>query len=206
MHAAKASEGRRPAVFLDRDGVLIEDVDLMTRPDQVRLLDGVAAAIAAIQSLDLAVIVVTNQAVVARGLCSEDDVRAVHTHIEKELVSLGAARPDGFYFCPHHPHANIEAYRTQCECRKPSPGMLSQAALEHHIDLANSFMIGDRPTDVLAGHRASCTTILLRTGLEEAPLIVGASRAELVPADHTCDSLLDAVRIIEAHHHRSPAP
>ena len=181
----------RPAIFLDRDGVVIRDVDLMTRVDQVELLPGAAPAIARIQGAGYAAVVVTNQSVVARGMCSEADVDAVHCEIDRRLIAAGARKIDEYRFCPHHPDADVVRYRVMCECRKPRPGMLREAAAALGLDLAASVMIGDRPTDVLAGHRAGCRTVLV--GTNEAPLIAGVDPAELVPPDHRAADLGAAI-------------
>ena len=163
----------RRAVFLDRDGVIIRDVDLLTRCDQVEVYPNVNRAINLLQSKDFAVVVVSNQPVVARGLVTERDVETVNAWIQKSLSREGGCQIDRFYFCPHHPNANLTQYRVTCDCRKPQPGMLLQAAQELDLDLAASYLVGDRPSDILAGHRAGCRTILLETGMHSAPLVVG---------------------------------
>jgi D-glycero-D-manno-heptose 1,7-bisphosphate phosphatase len=186
------------ALFVDRDGVLIEDIHLMTEVADVRILPGVAKAVARAQALGLAVVGVSNQSVVARGMCSEEQVATVNSHIESQLVAAGCRPFTGFYFCPHHPEATVARYRKLCECRKPKPGMLLRAAREHGIDLTSSFMVGDRPTDVLAGHRAGCTTIEVETGVHDVPLLSGVSADELVEPDHRCADLGTAVDFIAA--------
>src|SRR3954471_1497636 len=113
----------RPAVFLDRDGVVIEDGHYLGEAARVRLVHGAAAAIAALNRAGWAVVVVTNQSGVARGLFSEADGAAAHAHISALLGGQGA-RIDAFHFCPHHPEAEVPAFRVACECRKPRPGML----------------------------------------------------------------------------------
>jgi len=161
----------RRAVFLDRDGVIIEDIHLLTSPSQVRILDGVPEALSALAGAGFALIAVTNQTVVARGLATEDEVRRVHDEIDRRLHTAGGQPVDAYYVCPHHPAATRPEYRLDCECRKPRPGLLLRAARERGIDLAASYMIGDRVTDVIAGIRAGCTTILLETGAHAAPPI-----------------------------------
>ncbi|MBT8496450.1 MAG: HAD family hydrolase [Deltaproteobacteria bacterium] len=186
----------RPALFLDRDGVLIEDIHLMTEVSAVRILPGVPEAVARAQALGLPVIGVSNQSVVARGMCTEEQVAAVNRHIEAEMIAAGCQPILAFYFCPHHPEATVAAYRQVCDCRKPNPGMLLRAASEHGIDLGASFMVGDRPTDVLAGYRAGCTTIAVDTGVQDVPLLSGVSADELVDADYECSDLGAAVDFI----------
>lgn len=161
---------RRPAIFLDRDGVIVEDVDAVLRPDQLILTPGAAEAVKRASASGRAVVVVTNQPVVARGLVDEDGVRAVHDALDAMLRAQGA-RVDAFYFCPHHPRATIERYRVACECRKPRPGLLTRAASELELDLGASVMVGDRLSDVTAGARAGCKTVLVTSGKHlEAPI------------------------------------
>lgn len=152
-----------PALFLDRDGTMIEEVNYLKSPNQVRIFPGVGQAIHQINRLGVPVIVVTNQAGVARGLFTLEDVDRVHAHLAAELRSENAVI-DAFYICPHHPSAGIGEWRTQCECRKPRPGMLLRAAAERNLDLRNSVMIGDKLIDLQAGADAGCDTMLVRTG------------------------------------------
>jgi D-glycero-D-manno-heptose 1,7-bisphosphate phosphatase len=151
------------AVFLDRDGVIIDDVHYLARLDQVRLIPGAAMAIRRLNQAGIPVVVVTNQSGVARGLFPESIVPVVHAHLSKLLAEDGA-HIDRFYFCPHHPDKGIEPYVAACHCRKPQPGMLLQAAREMGLDLVRSWMIGDKLSDLHAGAAAGCRTILVRTG------------------------------------------
>lgn len=185
------------AVFLDRDGVLIEDVDLLVREHQIQLLPGVPAALQQLKAAGFRLVVVSNQTVVARGLATELDVRRLQAAVAQAIVARGGPDLDGFYFCPHHPNATLPAYRIDCPCRKPRPGLLRQAALDGQLELSASFMVGDRLTDVAAGKRAGCRTIWLRTGQHLAPLIQTAEPLEpnLVP-NFTCDTLAAAARWI----------
>lgn len=178
----------REAVFLDRDGTLIEEVHYLSEPDQVRLIPGAADAVRKLNDAGVLVIVVTNQAGVARGYFPESRVAAVHERLSALLEECGA-KIDAFYYCPHHPTEGIGAYRVACDCRKPKPGMLLTAARDFDIDLARSWMIGDKPGDAEAGAAAGCRTILVRTGhgkelpnavadLAAAVTVVGDSRSE----------------------------
>ena len=155
--------GSKGAAFLDRDGTIIRQVELMHEVSQLRLLPGAAAAICRLNAKDFLVVVVTNQPVVARGVASEQEIKLVHEELNRRLQARGA-HIDAFYFCPHHPNATLEQYRTTCPCRKPEPGMILRAAEEHGVDLSRSVMIGDSTQDVLAGNRAGVHTILVRTG------------------------------------------
>ncbi len=140
----------RGAAFLDRDGVVNPEVRYLHEPEKTSLLPGVAAAINEIHGRGFLVIVVTNQAGIAKGYYREADMRAVHLRIQQLLRSEGAS-VDAFYFCPHHPD-----YTGPCRCRKPAPGMLLRAMAEHDVDPARSFMVGDRLSDVYAGRAAGC--------------------------------------------------
>jgi D-glycero-D-manno-heptose 1,7-bisphosphate phosphatase len=181
----------RPAVFLDRDGVLIADSHYLGDASRVRLLDGGAAAVAALNRAGWAVVVVTNQSGVARGFFGEADVARVHEHLAELLRGYGA-KIDAFHFCPHHPDGEMDAFRVECDCRKPRPGMLRRAAAELGLDLAASWMVGDRVSDLEAGAAAGCRTVLVRTGygsqVNPAALDRDALNLELVAAD-----LADAV-------------
>lgn len=180
----------QPAVFLDRDGVVIKDVDLLTQPSEVRLLESVPQAIRTLKQAGFKVVVVSNQTVVARGLATEDEVVAINNYIQTLLGQAGGDSIDAFYICPHHPNANLPAYRVVCECRKPRPGMLLQAAEEHNLDLHASFMVGDRITDIIAGMKAGCQTIMVQTGMHEAkPIEMSDPLDTSVQPHFICDNL-----------------
>jgi D-glycero-D-manno-heptose 1,7-bisphosphate phosphatase len=160
---SSASRGNGGAVFLDRDGTIIRQVELMHELRQLRILRGAARAIKLLNENAIPVVVVTNQPVVARGISSEHEVEVVHVELNRRLKRVGA-HIDAFYFCPHHPNATLERYRSACVCRKPEPGMILQAAQQLGIDLESSVMIGDTTQDIEAGRRAGIRTILVRTG------------------------------------------
>jgi D-glycero-D-manno-heptose 1,7-bisphosphate phosphatase len=182
----------RPAIFLDRDGVVIEDVHYLAAPNQVRFVPGSADAIAALNRAGWPVVIATNQAGVGRGFFTADSVHAVHQHLADQLAGYGA-RIEAFYFCPHHPAAEVPAYRTACACRKPGPGMLRQAASELGLDLARSWMIGDRESDLQAGAAAGARTILVRTGYGATTDITSLDRSNL-NLELVATNLADAVR------------
>ncbi len=159
----RESPTRRPAVFLDRDGTVNVEVHYLSQPDQLTLLPTVSESIAMLNARGIAVVVVTNQAGIARGYFPEHRLVEIH----QRLVSLLAeknANLDGVYYCPHHPTAGLGGYRIVCECRKPMPGMLKRAAQDLNIDLTRSLMIGDRDSDLQAGANAGCQTALVKTG------------------------------------------
>lgn len=141
------------AVFLDRDGTLIQDPGYPSDPDGVRLVDGAVDALAALRSAGFALVVVSNQSGIGRGIVTPEQARSVHERFVAELAARGVELDDVRY-CPHTPDAG-------CECRKPSPGLLRDAARELGVDLGSSFMVGDKPSDVEAGRRAGCRTVLL---------------------------------------------
>jgi len=153
----------RPAVFLDRDGTIIEQVHHLIDPAKVRLLPDASAAIARLRALGYACVVVTNQSVIGRGLLDEPGLTAIHAELDRQLAAEGAA-VDGYYFCPEQPRQADPAVIEHPD-RKPGPGMLQRASRELGLSLASSWMIGDALSDVLAGRNAGCKgSILVRTG------------------------------------------
>lgn len=187
----------RSAVFLDRDGVLVEDVDLLTRADQLRVLAGVPASLIALREAGFALVVVSNQPVVARGLVTEAEVEAIHAELGGLIRAAGGPALDGMYFCPHHPNSTLPEYRVDCDCRKPRPGMLLRAARELSLDLRTSFMVGDRLTDIIAGARAGCRTVLVQTGKHlDKPIETREPLDITIQPDHTCADLAAAVEWI----------
>jgi len=150
----------RRAVFLDRDGTLIEDVGYLKRPDQLRVLPGVPAALRDLRAAGLLLIVVTNQSAVARGWLTEETLCVIHQRLNALLRREGAG-VDAFYYCPHLPGGAVARYARECECRKPRPGMLLRAAEEWNIGVEMSYSVGDSERDVEAGNRAGCYTIRL---------------------------------------------
>jgi D-glycero-D-manno-heptose 1,7-bisphosphate phosphatase len=171
--------------------VLIEDVNLLTRPDQIQILPGVVEALRRIERAGYQSVIVTNQTVVARGLIDEATLEVIHQRLSEQLVELGAPPIAAYYVCPHHPHADVPEYRMDCECRKPKPGLLHRAADELAIALGESFFVGDRPSDIAAGKAAGCTTVLVATGAHDAPPIVGME-GETPEPDHRFGTLLEA--------------
>jgi D-glycero-D-manno-heptose 1,7-bisphosphate phosphatase len=148
--------GRRPAVFLDRDGTICEEMGYLNHISRLHLFPFAAPAIRRLNDAGFPVIVVTNQSGVARGIFPESLVHLVHEKLSTELAA-GGARLDGIYFCPHK---SEEA----CGCRKPHPGMLERAAREHGLDLAGSYVVGDRYADLEMAHEAGGRGILVLTG------------------------------------------
>lgn len=147
--AARMEQPRLPAAFLDRDGVLNIDHGYTHRIDQLEWVEGAQQSVRMLNDAGVLVIVVTNQAGVARGLYGEDKVRAFHAHMQDVLRQQGA-HIDAFYYCPHHPEGVIAQFAIKCACRKPGTGMLAQAANDWPIDLNRSFLIGDKASDLEA--------------------------------------------------------
>jgi D-glycero-D-manno-heptose 1,7-bisphosphate phosphatase len=153
----------RPAVFIDRDGTLIEETGYLAALERLVFFPYAVDAVRQLNHGGFAVVVITNQAGIARGIVDESFVGVAHRHIDDRL-NAGGASVAGYYYCPHHPEGIVEALRIRCDCRKPKPGMLLRAAQELQIDLARSFTVGDRWQDVEAGAAAGTRTILVRTG------------------------------------------
>jgi D-glycero-D-manno-heptose 1,7-bisphosphate phosphatase len=140
---------RRPAAFLDRDGVLNVDHGFVHRPEQLEWVAGSPEGVRMLNEAGYHVLVITNQSGVARGFFDEAAVRSFHAHMQKALAEKGA-HVDAFYYCPHHPEGTVKAFAMACSCRKPRTGMLEQAAREWPIDLNRSFFIGDKDADMAA--------------------------------------------------------
>jgi len=153
----------RPAVFLDRDGTLNKEVGYLDHLDRFELYPWAIDAVRLLNRAGFVVVVVTNQAGVARGLLSEKFLGDLHQHMT-DIFSVGGAKIDRIYYCPHHPEAPVEAYRFHCDCRKPNPGMVRQAERELSLDLVRSFVVGDRWCDVQLAQAVGAKGILVRTG------------------------------------------
>lgn len=157
--ARQNRSNRRPAVFLDRDGTIVREVNLLHRPEQVALLEGASEAVRLINRSGYLAVVVTNQPVIARNLCSLEELDRIHATLETLLGKEGAYL-NAIYYCPHHPDKGYPEerpeYKIECSCRKPKPGMLLRAAADWNIDLSTSYMIGDLERDLAAGRNAGC--------------------------------------------------
>jgi len=158
-----ASSGQKGAVFLDRDGTIIHEVNYLHRLEDIRLLPRAGAAIAQLNQRQIPVILVTNQSGVARGKFTEEFVKKSHQHLQILLQEEGA-HLDDFFFCPHHPEAGSLPCRKSCDCRKPAPGMLLEAAKRYSLDLQKSYVIGDKLIDVELARKTGGKGILVETG------------------------------------------
>jgi len=192
----------RSAVFLDRDGVIVEEVHYLRSPAQLRLLPGAAAAIRELNQRNLPVVVVTNQAGVARGYFEEARVGEVHAALSGMLAAEGA-RVDAYRYCPHHPTEGRPPYRVDCACRKPRPGMLLSAAEAIGLELGACFLVGDKPLDIEAGARAGCRTVLVQTGYGAE---AWRSWSQSFWPDHVAADLRAAVRFILRARAGQPLP
>jgi D-glycero-D-manno-heptose 1,7-bisphosphate phosphatase len=184
---------KQKAVFLDRDGTINREVDVLRNVRQLRLLPGVAGAIADLNRMGYLTVIVTNQPVIARGWLTERQVEHIHDILRARLIK-GGAHIDAVYYCPHHPDANLKKYRKKCSCRKPKPGMLNAAIKRFSIDRANSFMVGDHAWDIMAGKAAKLRTILVRTSMRSSD----PAHTHVKP-DFVAKDLAAAVRIIKKY-------
>ena len=165
----------RRAAFLDRDGVLNEDHGYVHRIENFHWMSGAVAALQRLQEAGYALVVVTNQAGIARGMYTPADLGRLHNHMRAQLQQQGVVLC-GVYACPHHAEAVLPAYRQLCACRKPQPGMILQAAQEHGLDLGTSCLFGDKPSDIEAGRRAGVG----RSWLVQGPGGLAGAVAELL--------------------------
>src|SRR3569623_890994 len=178
------------AVFLDKDGTLIHDIPYNVDPDLIVLQDNCIEGLKLLSQKGYKLIVISNQSGVARGYFAEEALYGVEKKLQSLLAPYGI-NLSGFYFCPHYPQGIIDEYAVDCYCRKPWPGMLLHAAEVHHIDLSESWMIGDILNDVEAGNRAGCKTILINKG-NETEWVTG----ELRTPTTTCNSIDEAAECI----------
>jgi D-glycero-D-manno-heptose 1,7-bisphosphate phosphatase len=178
----------RPAAFLDRDGTVLEEAGYLDRLERLVFFPFAVDAIRLLNRAGYAVVIVTNQSGVGRGMYEEAFVHTAHAVID-ERVTAGGGCVDGFYYCPHHPNAEIERYRRDCDCRKPRAGMLRAAAADLNLDLSRSYAIGDKWTDVQAGVAAGARGVLVRTGYGRSTET--SVRRHVEPA-HVADDLIAA--------------
>ena len=183
---------KRPAVFIDRDGTISEEVGYVNHPSRFRVFPYSAEAIRILNNSGWLAIVITNQAGVARGYFSEDVIASVHDRLKTDLEN---AQLDGIYYCAHHPSVGEPPYRFDCDCRKPKPGLIDRAAKDFDVDLSASWMVGDRYGDVELARNA---------GLHSAFVLSGYGRGEWeyqrqgwrYQPEVVCENLLEAVKTI----------
>ena len=180
------------AVILDRDGTMIEDVGYLDRLERLKLFPYTVDAVRLLNAGGYRVVVVTSQNGVANGVLTEEFLAEAHAHLSAQFAAAGA-KVDGYYYCPHSPHAPVERYRTDCECRKPKPGMILTAAREHGLDLSQSIVIGDRWRDIEMGLNAGTRAILVETGYGRTE---ATRRPAHLPAVPVAATLIDAVSLV----------
>ena len=156
------------AILLDRDGTLVHPRHYPSRPEDLCIYDGITPHLRRLQSAGFRLVVITNQAGIARGYFTETDLEQMHASLKSELAKEGV-RLDAIYYCPHHVEGVVKEFARSCACRKPQPGMLLQAAADLNLDLRRSWFVGDILDDVEAGNRAGCRTILVDLGTEPLP-------------------------------------
>jgi len=173
----------RPAVFLDRDGTLIEERGYLDRLDLLTIFPWTADALRVLKRAGFATVVITNQSAVARGIVDEEFLASVHREMDARLTPGGGVI-DAYYYCPHLADAPVARYREACRCRKPGPGLIEQACRDMNLDPARSVMVGDRWLDVACGRAAGTQTVLVRTGH-------GAHEADAPPRGAHADAILN---------------
>lgn len=181
----------KPAVFLDKDGTLLDDVPYNVDPRKMRLAPGAFDALVTFARMNVPIVVISNQSGVALGKFAESAL----CHVERKLHQLAGeagAKIAGVYWCPHHPQGTVTRYALTCDCRKPAPGMIQRAAREHGLDLERSWFVGDILDDIEAGHRAGCRAVLIDNGNETV-----WQRGPLREPDAIAKDMFDAARIIE---------
>lgn len=176
-------------VFVDRDGVIIEDGDYVHRVEDLKFIPGAVDGLKELNAAGFQIIIVTNQAGIARGYFTEEEYHAFSGHLLGELEK-GGVGISGVYFCPHHPTEGVGIYRVDCRCRKPRTGMLQMASNEHSVDVPSSWLIGDKSSDIKAGRDFGLRTILVRTGYGGKD---GQCAAE---PDYDAADMLEAARLI----------
>lgn len=180
-------------IFLDRDGTINEEVNYLYQPEDLTILDGVPEAIAMLNHAGFRVVVITNQAGVARGYYQEADVEKLHEHLNRELEKQGA-HIDAFYYCPHHPEHGIGKYKVECSCRKPGTGLFLQAEGDFPVDKGHSYMVGDKLIDVEAGHNYGVASILVGTGYGE--MVYEETKDQKTEYDYYSCTLKEAAKLI----------
>ena len=188
---------KRPAVFIDRDGTISEEVGYVNHPTRFRVFPYSSEAIRILNDAGWLAIVITNQAGVARGYFSEDVILRIHDQLTRDLQNE-SARLDAIYYCAHHPSAGEPPYRLDCDCRKPKPGLIQQAAKDFDIDLTSSWMAGDRYSDIELARNAGLRSAFVLSGYGRGEWEYQSQRWEHQP-DLVCENLLEAVKSIVDH-------
>lgn len=185
MRADQSNELRKPAVFLDRDGVLTEECGYVTSVERLCIFPFAEMCVRQIHEKGYYVIVITNQSGVARGLFGEEELLRMNAYLMQQT------NVDAVYYCPHHPEGKVEKYRKVCRCRKPGIGMFQEACRRFDIDLTRSYMVGDRAGDIIAGQNVGVKTILVESGYGTAKL------EEKVEANYVCRDLREVAEMLQ---------
>lgn len=189
----------KKAIFLDRDGTLNKELNYLYKPSEFEFIPGTVDAIKIFHELDYLVIVLTNQAGIARGYYTEEDVHKLHRYIDGLLAAEGTFI-DAYYYCPHHPDGVVEGYIKECECRKPKIGLIDKAIRDFDIDLSDSIIVGDNEKDMKAGRNAGIGTkgqgecILVRSG--------HSINEKNTVADAVCDTIYEFAQKLKLKHQK----
>lgn len=184
IKSSEAKRKKRPAVFLDRDGVLCKEKGYVSNVNQIEIFDYARECVNKIKEKGYYAIVITNQSGVARGLFTEEDLIIMNRYLKDE------SGVDEIYYCPHYPEGKIRRYKIKCDCRKPGTGLLKRAEADFCIDMKASYMVGDRASDILTGQNAGIKTILLESGYGTKRLEAG------VTPDYVMENLKDIIKVL----------
>lgn len=189
----KPTVSHKRAVFLDRDGTINVDTHYPYKIEELDFIPNAIEGLKLLAKLPVAIIVVSNQSGIALGMFSEKQMSEFNAHMRRQIESFGG-RIDAFYYCPHLEPKDLPAGEIPCDCSKPSPGMLLEAARDLELDLSESFLIGDKASDISAGKSVGCTTILVQTGK------AGREQGELTvdPTHHSAD-LYEAAKSVQEY-------
>lgn len=190
--------GKLPTIFIDRDGTINREAGYINHVDNFELFPFTAQAIRLLNEHNFLVVVITNQAGIARGYFPESLLMEVHNKMDMELAKQNA-KVDALYFCPHHPSSKDPELAIECNCRKPAPGMIEQAIKDLPVDTERMYMIGDKFTDIKFGKKCGCKTIMVKTGYGKGELAL--SPDSIIKPDYLVENLLDAsIQILKDLH------
>ena len=193
----------RKAVFLDRDGTLNVEKGYIRDIDQVEMYPGAAGAVRLLNKAGILAILVTNQTGAARGFYGIEHVHGLNNKVQELLKDGAGARLDAMYYCPHYADGIVAEFTRACDCRKPAPGMILQAARDFkNIDLANSYVVGDKATDITFARNGGCRAVLVRTGYGEQ-VLAGGYQALVAQPEKVCADIAEAVAYILSQPHRA---
>ena len=191
MTEKKEDNAPRPAVFLDRDGTINEQMGYINHSCRFQLLPGAAEAIKKLNDMDIPVVVISNQSGLARGYFPEELLGEVHEKMNRLLAEKGA-HVDAIYYCPHHPEAKEERFREACSCRKPRPGLVLKAAKQLNLDPGRSYVVGDRWSDIKTAANCGAKSVLVRTGYGRGDELYIGPQQKIQP-DYVAEDLMEAV-------------